>query len=369
MKVSCLYVLVSFLFGILVSFVYLDKTSILFSIKKDSRICSSNLLNVTIKKIFVAQKDSCGFWKENFIENHQSILNDKSSFNYLISYSYKGNFSLNLNKVIHDFYLSLLTKRAFQLLIEGTINQFESIYLYSNINWTTSANNRPLAKNLSSSPTTDLSKYSNRKLLVIKSNQSQMENLFSNEIYAKQFEELGLNLEDSFRCAFQFLFSLKEHFRVRNSLLKFNASLIISIDIQLANLNQTISVDNYQVYIQCAKQIQSFQINQNKQTFWYLTSNSLKLKKIFKQKFPKEILTDAQSDHFDKFHEEYPFETLSVEFDEIRTSEYHILSPLSHLARLAALTTDHFNHVYLIENQQTLCSLQNHKSFRHLIQF
>jgi hypothetical protein len=114
---------------------------------------------------------------------------------------------------------------------------------------------------------------------------------------------MGLRPETAPKCAFYFLFSpnddVKKAMSKEFSILKSNDILKISINIRVGDPvfdpeydQRTTKLDIYEPYFICASNIESFARLPNQRVIWYLTSDSLRLRQLAKQKYGEKVLTE-----------------------------------------------------------------------------
>ncbi len=336
--------LISFLSGILFTFIYIEKASILFSLRKESFIGESSFINDP-RRSHLSSFDGCGTWQESYINLHRSILNGSSPPRYLVSVSVEAGLADRLTGTLTEFYFALLTNRAFQIITYGTLPRFEAAFLSPNINWSRPLDDDHLISNLkytyygergyvgdrSYGPnintsvywsmylinddysnsfflSSNVSKYpldhDNVSILFVASNYGRIIRLFDNPYHRSQLFRMGLRPETAVKCAFDFLFSptvsLRQAMSKEFPVLKSVDILKISINVRVGDsafnpdLDSNTTLEPYERYFICALNIESFARLPNQRVIWYFTSDSLRLRQLVKKRYGEKVLTEEK---------------------------------------------------------------------------
>jgi hypothetical protein len=337
-------ILLAFLSGVLLTFIYLEKSSILSSIKRYPFIFKSSLINQSIS-VRSSAFDGCGTWQEAYIERHRAILNGNLPPRYLVSVSVEAGLADRLTGTLTEFFFALFTNRAFQIITYGTLPRFEAAFLSPHINWSRSVDNDTLISNLKYTYrgqrgyvgdrsygsdvdtrlywpvylindeaanafflSSNISKYpidhDNVSTLFVASNRGRIVRLFDNPYHRSQLFRMGLRPETATKCAFNFLFSPTDSVRTAMSreisILQSIDVLKISVNIRVGdsvfdpNNDASTTLSPFEHYFNCASTIESFARLPNQRVIWYFTSDSLRLRQLVKQRYGEKILTEEK---------------------------------------------------------------------------
>ena len=340
-----LLLLSSFLSGVILTIVYLQRLSILFPIENLPRPsnCPPSVGSTSIhRSVF----DGCGTWQEDYIKRHRAILNGELSPRYLVSVSTEGGLADRLTGTMTEFMFALLTGRAFQIITYGTLPRFEAAFSSPHINWSRPCDDDRLIDNLkytyrgqrgytgnrsyssgintnvywpmfwvNNDPevefflSSNVSKHpfdhENVTILFIASNRGRIIRLFDNPYHRTQLFRLGLRPETALKCLFNFLFSpsdaLRRAMRREFTTLQATDVLKISINVRVGDSvfdpaydDLTTTLLPYEPFFNCALQIEEFARLPNQRVVWYFTSDSLRLRQLVKQKYGDKVLTEEK---------------------------------------------------------------------------
>ena len=338
---SLYLLLLSFLSGVLFTFIFIENPSNLFSITKGSIVYESLPIGNHLKTIRPRSFDRCGTWQESYINLHRSILNGSLPPRYLVSVAVEAGLADRLTGTLTEFYLALFTNRAFQIITYGTLPRFEAAFLAPNINWSRSGDDDKLVSNVKvtyrgqrsytgdrSYPShvntslywpvylvndeggnsfflsSNISKYptnhDHTQTLYAGSNRGRIVRLFDNPYHRSQLFRMGLRPETAVRCAFDFLFSptdqLKKAMSREFSILKSDEILKISINIRVGDAVFDPEADShttlvpYEAYFDCASKIENICTYTKSKCdlvfyFRFITTSSISQRKIWRKNF------------------------------------------------------------------------------------
>eukprot|EP00611_Tribonema_gayanum_P028478 TRINITY_DN7331_c0_g1_i1.p1 TRINITY_DN7331_c0_g1~~TRINITY_DN7331_c0_g1_i1.p1 ORF type:complete len:446 (+),score=61.44 TRINITY_DN7331_c0_g1_i1:44-1381(+) len=194
----------------------------------------------------------CGHWQESYMDFHERTLAGTLPPRYLVSVAVEAGLADRLIGTISQFYLALLSERAFQITTAGqTLPPLEWAYDAPFINWTRADDPPILTDRLKftykgqrgyvgdrqypPNDDVDTSKYwgmylvnsdnansfyevsdlkgipeghEDAETVFITSNRGRVFRLFDNPHHKKQLNRMGLRPDTAFACAFRFLFEL-----------------------------------------------------------------------------------------------------------------------------------------------------------------
>ena len=332
----------AFLSGVLLTYMYLQQSTMVISVENIPRPCiPPRIVNST--SIHRSVFDGCGSWQEEYIKRHRAILNGTLPPRYLVSISIEGGLADRLTGTMTEFIFALLTGRAFQIITYGTLPRFEAAFLAPHINWSRPCDNDTLIANLkytyrgqrgfqgdrSYGPEVDTKLYwplywinndaelnfflssnvSNQPMnhenvttLFIASNRGRIVRMFSNPYHRSQLFRMGLRPETAVKCLFNFLFSptdaLRKAMNREFTALQTTDALKININIRVGDsvfdpaFDDTTTLPPFEPFFDCASQIESFARLPNQKVIWYFTSDSLRLRQLIKQKYGEKVLTE-----------------------------------------------------------------------------
>ena len=284
----------------------------------------------------------CGTWQEKYIERHRGILNGTLAPRYLVSVAVEAGLADRVTGTLTEFFFSLLTDRAFQIITYGTMPRFEAAFSAPHINWSRAPYPDELIDNLkytyrgqrnyggdrSYGPRVNTSLYwpvylinrddengffasenvSNYPLnhahvtnVLVASNRGRIVRLFDNPNHRAQLFHMGLRPETAARCAWQFLFAptpaVQRAMAVEFAALDSPTTLKIVINVRVGDHvfdpanDASTTLERYESYFKCAESIESFARSPGQRIIWYVTSDSLKVRQLAKKRYGEKVLT------------------------------------------------------------------------------
>jgi hypothetical protein len=419
--------LLAFLSGVLFTFIYLERSSLIFPIKKYPFIYQSLLTNQSIS-IRPSSFEGCGTWQETYIERHRAILNGNLPPRYLVSVSVEAGLADRLTGTLTEFFFALFTDRAFQIITYGTLPRFEAAFLSPHINWSRPVDNDTLISNLKYTYrgargyvgdrsygsnvdtrlywpvylindeeanafflSSNISKYpidhDNVSTIFVASNRGRIVRLFDNPYHRSQLLRMGLRPETAVKCAFNFLFSPTDGVRTAMSkefsILQSIDVLKISINIRVGdsvfdpNNDANTALSTFESYFSCASTIESFARLPNQRVIWYVTSDSLHLRQLVKQRYGEKILTQEKlqyvhgdcGDSNSKRHgnctkqsQDFSIQMSVGQIYAMSMCDYHVVSVVSGFGRFATLLSHFWHNVYQVHTQNRSCTQTDYDS-------
>jgi hypothetical protein len=421
----------AFLSGALFTFIYFQRSSTLPPIKIERFISKPLLIN---RSVYVRPSafDGCGTWQEAYIERHRAILNGSLPPRYLVSVAEEGGLADRLTGTLTEFFLALFTNRAFQIITYGTLPRFEAAFLAPHINWSRPTDNDTLISNLkytyrgqrgytgdrSYGPnvdtklywpvylinngkanefflSTNISEYpvdhNNVTTLFVASNYGRIVRLFDNPYHRSQLFRMGLRPETAVKCAFNFLFSPSDGLRAAMSrefsILKSVDALKISVNIRVGdsvfdpNYDASTTLLPFEPYFFCASAIESFARLPNQRVIWYVTSDSLRLRQLAKQKYGEKVLTeenlryvhgDCGHTHAKRYgnctkqSQDFSIQMSAGQLYAMSMCDYHVVSLMSGFGRFGTILSHVWHNVYHVRDKNRSCGQADYDSIEML---
>jgi hypothetical protein len=228
--------------------------------------------------------------------------------------------------------------------------------------------------------------------LFVASNRGRIVRLFDNPYHRSQLFQMGLRPEIAPKCAFHFLFSpnddVKKAMSREFSILKSNDILKISVNIRVGDPvfdpeydERTTKLELYEHYFSCASKIESFARLPNQRVIWYVTSDSLRLRQLAKQKYGEKILTEENLRyvHGDCGHskakrygnctkasQDYSIRLSAGQIYAMSMCDYHVVTFVSGFGRFAAFLSNNYHNTYQILNGNRSCTQFDYDSLETL---
>ncbi|DBB13148.1 TPA: hypothetical protein ACH3X3_004902 [Trebouxia sp. C0006] len=274
------------------------------------------------------------------------MLRGEEEPRFLISAGLEAGAADRLTGIFSEFYMALLTRRAFLISTFSDVPGWDSVFDAPFINWTSADLDMDMMAPLriprhlqgarQFGPSVNVSQYSflylvnndtlndqifgsenlqdsalvpGSKFLLVASNRGRSIKLFDNPHHRDQLLEWGLTSHTAATCAYRFLFREQQHvldtFQQDLDLLK-NKS-VLKIGIQIRAGDNTFSEDTgyptalIQSYFDCAQQLdQQLQLtNPARPIVWYVVSESLQVCNAVKQQLGSKVFTrlDLHAEH------------------------------------------------------------------------
>jgi hypothetical protein len=174
------------------------------------------------------------------------------------------------------------------------------------------------------------------------------------------------------------------------SILKSNDILKISINIRVGDPvfdpeydQRTTKLDIYEPYFICASNIESFARLPNQRVIWYLTSDSLRLRQLAKQKYGEKILTeenlryvhgDCGDSNFKgkrygnctKASQDFSIRMSAGQIYAMSMCDYHVVSLMSGFGRFAASISNVWHNAYQVHTKNRPCTQSDYDSLEIL---
>lgn len=421
------FLFIGFILGVLFTSTYLQKYPKNFRIERQF-IIRDFTANVETNATF----DRCGKWQQNYRVLHQSILNGTLPSRYLVSVAVEAGLADRLTGTLTEFFFALLTNRAFQIITYGTLPRFEAALSSPNINWSRPTDPDHLIDNLkytykgirgylhdrsySSEINTNLywpmylinddhgnsfflssnvTKYpldhENVETLFVASNHGRIVRLFDNPYHRSKLFQMGLRPETAAKCAFDFLFSptesvknmMKKEFAELQSIdvLKIAINIRVGDEVFDPNADEKVTLEPYIPYFVCASNIESFARVSKQRVIWYVTSDSLKLRQLAKQRYGEKVLTEEKiryvhgdcgdSDakrygNCTKNSQDFSIQMAVGQILAISMCDYHVVSEMSGFGRFSSFLSNHWHSVYQIHLKNRSCTLADSDSLEVL---
>ena len=246
------------------------------------------------------------------------------------------------------------------------------MYLVNDVN----ANAFFLSSNISKYPLG----HENVETLFVASNRGRIVHLFDNPYHRSRLFQMRLRPETAAKCAFNFLFSPTDSLRTAMSrefsILQATDALKISINIRVGdhvfNPESDIltTLSPYETYFNCALQIESYARLPNQHVIWYVTSDSLRLRQLVKERYGNKVLTEENvryihGDCGDIAAKRYGNCTQTSHDFSIRMAagqmyamsmcDYHVISGGSGFGRFSALLSNYWHNIYQIDIGNRSC--------------
>eukprot|EP01001_Neometanema_parovale_P005940 NODE_2335_length_1445_cov_220.610439_g2218_i0.p1 GENE.NODE_2335_length_1445_cov_220.610439_g2218_i0~~NODE_2335_length_1445_cov_220.610439_g2218_i0.p1 ORF type:complete len:451 (+),score=52.96 NODE_2335_length_1445_cov_220.610439_g2218_i0:56-1354(+) len=288
--------------------------------------------------------EGCGTWQEDYIALHRGILSGTRPPRYLVSISVEAGLADRLTGITTEFLIALLTNRAFQITTYDTLPPFEDAFAAPFINWHHREDRPELVdllkytyrgergydeNNRTYGPEIDTSLYwaeyhinrgypldscnvtewptnhSDVQTLFISSNRGMVYKMLHNPHHRAQFFNMGLRPETVMPCIWKFLFAprrvvqdlMAKEFHTleygRNPMVLKIAVTIRAGDHSFdpeADLTNTL--DKFSTWFDCAQSIENFARAPNQRVIWYVTSDSLTVRKLALARWGDKILTN-----------------------------------------------------------------------------
>lgn len=315
-----------------------------------------------------ALNNSCGATTTDLLLEyarfHANVLNHKEPKRYLVSVAVEAGLADRLSGMITQFWWSVFNKRAYQISPYDRLPRFESAYDYRFINWTrppdpvnytiplmftyngergfvgdrqfdSSVDKKEnwleylinddnhmkrifLHTNVSSYPV----EYPIKHTVFTSSNRGGMHYMYDNPLMKPLLEKLNLRKQDTFRCAYTFLFKYnKEVQQISAPYLKEIGekqknsppnSLLIGIGIRAGDKSfdpqkdATLTSSVYEQFTNCAQRIEeSYYSNAERQSMkgtsnpvWFVMAESLHTRQMIAARFGKKVVTDSTNSYF-----------------------------------------------------------------------
>ena len=418
-----LSILLACLVGVLLLLLHEKPTSISSPTERQS------IQVAAYRNTHAADLPRCGTWQADYIALHRSILDGTLPPRYLVSVAVEAGLADRLTGTLTEFFLALFTRRAFQIVTYSTLPRFEAAFLAPHINWSRPTDPDKLIDNVKltyrgirgytgnrsydSSVNTslywpiylinndldnvffrssNLSQYpagqENVTTLFVASNRGRIVQLFDNPYHRSQLFRMGLRPETAVRCAFDFLFSptdsllnaMDREFKILES----SDALKISVNIRVGDAtfdpeyDSTVTLEPYLPYFDCAREIETFALVPNQKVVWYVTSDSLRLRQLVKQRYGAKVLTEENlrymhGDCGDSKAKRYGNCTPSASDFSIRMAagqilamsmcDYHVTSLISGFGRLSAALSHHWHNIYQVHNQNRSCTPTSYDTY------
>ena len=353
---------------------------------------------------------------------------------WLVSVAVEAGLTDRLVGIMSEFFMALLSERALSITSYDPLPPFEAAFAPAQIDWTRRpttgsvddwdsiveplkytyrgvrgyVGQRPLRHNSSDIAllylvndhrANEFFSYENvgdwpkgsrhARVLFVASNRGRISQLFSNPHHKRSLRELGFRPETALCCAWQYLFA--PSLSVRQSMSReFDAlherhnELKIAVTIRVGDAafhadadTETLARAIAKPYFRCAEQIEewAFRASSYRRVVWYVTSESLALRRWAKATYGRKVLTNdyARYGHGDCFHERNG-ECLS---DDARNASivaaagqlyalsmchYHIHLRDSGFGRFAAWVSGQWRNSYAIP-RKSACGQDNYDRF------
>lgn len=334
----------------------------LFTVKTTAEI-----LNF-VESDMVDLNNSCGAETTEYLlqytKFHADVLNHKEPKRYLVSVAVEAGLADRLSGIITQFWWAVFNKRAFQISTYDRLPRFESAYDYRFINWTrppdhvnytiplmyTYKGERGFVGERLFDDSIDLKEYwleylinddnhvkriflhtnvseypvayPTKHTVFTSSNRGGMHYMYDNPKMKPLLEKLNLKKQDSFRCAYTFLFKYnKEVQQTSAPFLKqiegkqrptHSNSLLIGIGIRAGDKSfdpkhdAALTPAVYEPFIHCAERIeesfysnpQRLRLRSNSNTVWFIMAESLHTRQMIAERYGKKVVTDSNNSYF-----------------------------------------------------------------------
>ena len=291
----------------------------------------------------------CGTWQQAYMERHRAILNGHLPPRYLVSVTVEAGFSDRAIGAMTGFMFALLTDRAYQLITYGTLPRFEAALHAHNINWSRPTDPDVLIDNLkftyrgirgytgnrSYGPGVNTSLYwpvylinddqgsdffvrenvsqyplhhTDTQTVFVASNRGRIVRLFDNPYHRAKLFQMGLRPETAPACIWDFLFTptvqVYQAMATEFATLQSVSKLKIAINIRVGDhvfspeADKNTMLETFEHYFRCASEIESFARAGGQEVIWYVTSDSLRLRQLAKQRYGEKVLTQDKMAYF-----------------------------------------------------------------------
>ena len=233
--------------------------------------------------------------------------------------------------------------------------------------------------------------HENVTTLFVASNRGRIVQLFDNPYHRSQLFQMGLRPETAARCALDFLFSPSGSLRRAMSrefkVLESSTALKISINIRVGDstfdpkVDSTVTLEPYTPYFVCAGDIEAFARVPNQQVIWYVTSDSLRLRQLVKQRYGEKVLTeenlryihgdcgDSKAKRFGNCTQsssDFSIRMAAGQLLAMSMCDYHVVPLISGFGRFGAAISNHWHSIYQIHAQTRPCIPTSYDTYEHV---
>ncbi|KAG5189463.1 hypothetical protein JKP88DRAFT_301886 [Tribonema minus] len=302
---------------------------------------------------------NCGNWQESYMTFHRRTLAGELPPRYLVSVAVEAGLADRLVGTISEFYLALLSGRAFQITNAGqSTPRMESAYDAPYVNWTRGDDDPAILtehllkaykgeRQYATSGAVDTAKYwsmflvnqlkgndfyatqdlrevpeghADAETVFVSSNRGRVFQLFDNPYHKEQLYMMGLRPDTAFACAFHFLFrpnsAVEEAVKQEVERLSSTDDTVLKIAVQIRMGDSVFDPERDQKraentlkasegFVECAKQIAASRRSpKTSKVLWYVASDSEFLRAHLLSEYGADtiVTNSAKSIHTDCSH-------------------------------------------------------------------